>query len=189
MAASKNKHSYRSPQPKTSDQTTTKQEHPDQHTHTQTTARPNDVTGSEHSEAQRGTSSIHTPRGLDALPIHLTRQNRLSVPSFPWGFGTLASSRSQVILGQSVAAATGSQGWGWSESEIGLNLQQSVPCAGPPMAAEMQSQACLPLPNGLSLPLKVSKLLKERGCPSCRVLPENWAPCYTKKRDPSWRLP
>lgn len=82
--------------------------------------------------AARRTVQTHTPRGLDALPIHLTLQNHPSVPSFPWGFGTLASSRPQVTPGQSVATALGSQRWGWFESEIGLNLQQSAPCIGTP---------------------------------------------------------
>ena len=52
---------------------------------------------------------MHThPWGLEALPVHVTLQKHLSAPSSPWDFGTSASSRPQVTLGQNAATAEGS---------------------------------------------------------------------------------
>ena len=51
---------------------------------------------------------MHThPWGLEALPVHVTLQKHLSAPSSPWDFGTSASSRPQVTLGQNAATAEG----------------------------------------------------------------------------------
>lgn len=69
---------------------------------------------------------MHThPWGLEALPVHVTLQKRLSAPSSPWGFGTSASSRPQVTLGQSAATAEGLQGWHWSELTWGFGRERS----------------------------------------------------------------
>lgn len=146
MAASKNKHSYRSPRPKASDQTTTKQEHPDRHTHTHK-PQANQMTSLSECKQRCPTGhTVHThTRGLDALPIHFILQNHPSAP--PPKFSLELSDLSQ----QQNRSDTGPV---HCQSSLELTGMGLVLVPGHLKDANRQLQAWLPLPTCVSASLK-----------------------------------